>query len=188
MSRLDERVALEVQLLCGCAVIGTRTGLISDNQFTNLHSCLWRKKGQTGLGRTNPAETIKPVPHSSLSKRERDVSFPFSRGLCSIRSRKRLSRNEVRRIPGPVMRGANGIIWSVLSALVLLAKTVREPNLHLWATWMTHKSADTLNVDLWRQVHFLRHFSFSCPGDCTYRKSKVSVTHWAGLFTWTILL
>lgn len=51
--------------------------------------------GQTGLGRANPAKTINAVPHSSQSKRKSDVSFPFSRGSCSIRSRKRLSRNEV---------------------------------------------------------------------------------------------
>lgn len=99
--------------LCGRAARRSWTNLISANQFTNLHPCLWSKRGpqsvrQTRLGRANPAKTIIAVPHSSESKRERDVSFPFSRGSRSISSRKRLSGDE-----GTVCEAGFPVQWAI---------------------------------------------------------------------------
>lgn len=126
--------AISVQLLCGRAVIRTWTGLISTNQFTNLHSCFRRKKDRRAAGRASPAKTINSVPHSSQSKRKSDVSFPFSRSSWSIRSRKRLSRNEVTvRSLAPLSHDPRPEWNHSLNGLssAMLAKTIMGPNLSL---------------------------------------------------------
>lgn len=121
------------------------------------------EKGQTGLGRPNPAKTINAVPHSSQSKRKSDVSFPFSRGSCSIRSRKRLSRNEVTvcSFGFPVPWSQDWMESFTQSFQLSDAGENNRGSKPASVSNVTKVSTDGQKVDLWSQIYFLWYFSFS---------------------------
>ncbi len=103
------------------------------------------------------------MPHSFQSNRKSDVSFPFSRGSCSIRSRKRLSRNEV-----TVCSFGFPVLWSkdwvesFTQAFQLsdVGKNNRGPK-PASVSNVTKAYTDGQNVDSWGQMYFLWYFSFS---------------------------